>query len=119
LKKATAYTKVFNLKSNIIATICFALGQNIDYRIAICMGCGQLIGGKLGAHLAIKNGAKLIRPIFIAVISLAIITLVYKSYNDSGSFMKSVNIVGFASTAFFVVLFIGIIFYWNKRKYKV
>lgn len=80
LTKATAYTKVFNLKSNIIATVCFAYGQNIDYRIALCMAAGQLIGGQLGAHLAIKNGATLIRPIFISVVSLTIISLIYKAY---------------------------------------
>jgi len=83
--KATAYAKVFNLKSNVIATVCFAVGQNIDYRIALSMAAGQIIGGQLGAHLAIKNGAKLIRPIFICVVSSTIITLAYKSYSQLGS----------------------------------
>lgn len=83
LRKATAYTKIFNLKSNLIATACFALGQNIDYRIAICMAFGQLLGGRLGAHLAIKNGAKLIRPIFIIIVSLTIMSLFYKNYFSS------------------------------------
>src|SRR3990167_2506103 len=76
LRKATAYTKVFNLKSNLIATVCFALGQNIDYRIALCMGLGQLIGGRLGAHLAIIKGVKLIRPLFIIVISSTMLCLI-------------------------------------------
>lgn len=80
LRKATAYTKIFNLKSNLIATACFAFGQNIDYRIATCMAVGQLIGGQLGAHLAIKNGARLIRPIFIIMVSSTIISLFYKNY---------------------------------------
>lgn len=75
LTKATAYTKVFNLKSNIIATICFALGQNIDYRVAMCMAVGQLIGGRFGAYLAMRKGAALIRPIFISVVSITIISL--------------------------------------------
>src|SRR3990167_2348298 len=76
LRKATAYTKVFNFKSNLIATVCFALGQNIDYRIALCMGLGQLIGGRLGAHLAIIKGVKLIRPLFIIVISSTMLCLI-------------------------------------------
>ncbi|MHB1222182.1 MAG: TSUP family transporter [Gammaproteobacteria bacterium] len=80
LRKATAYTKIFNLKSNLIAAACFAIGGNIDYRIGLCMALGQLIGGRLGAYLAIRNGAKIIRPIFIAVVSGTIATLVYQSY---------------------------------------
>lgn len=79
LTKSTAYAKVFNLKSNLIATVCFALGNNIDYRIAFCMAAGQLIGGKLGAHLAIKKGAEIIRPIFICMVTITIITLIYKN----------------------------------------
>lgn len=63
-----------------IAMVCFALGQNIDYRIGLCMAAGQLIGGRVGASLAIKNGAKLIRPIFISVVALTILSLVYRSY---------------------------------------
>src|SRR3990167_2051213 len=83
LQKATAYTKIFNLKSNLIATACFALGHNIDYRIAICMAAGQLVGGRLGGQLAIKKGVKLIRPIFIIVVSSTIVSLFYKNYISS------------------------------------
>jgi len=81
LTKASAYTKVFNLKSNVIATACFAFGDNIDYRIALVMAVGQLIGGKVGATLAIKKGALLIRPLFIFIVSLTIISLIYKNYS--------------------------------------
>jgi uncharacterized membrane protein YfcA len=83
LIKATAYTKLFNLNSSFIATICFAIGGNIDYRLGLMMAAGQLIGGRLGAHLAIAKGARLIRPIFLGVVSLTIATLLYKSYVTS------------------------------------
>lgn len=83
LPQATAYTKVFNLKSNIIAATCFAIGHNIDYRIAGCMAVGQLFGGQLGAYLAIRNGAKLIRPIFILMVSVTILSLFYKNYEQA------------------------------------
>lgn len=78
LLKATAYTKAFNLTSNLVALLCFAVGMHINYHIGICMAVGQLIGGRLGAHLAIKNGAKLIRPIFLIVVSLTIVSLIHK-----------------------------------------
>jgi uncharacterized membrane protein YfcA len=78
LTKATAYTKVFNLTSNLAALVCFALGNNIDYRVGLCMATGQLIGGRLGSYLAINKGAKLIRPVFLIMVSATIITLIYK-----------------------------------------
>ncbi|VVC75668.1 hypothetical protein AQUSIP_09580 [Aquicella siphonis] len=83
LIKATAYTKVFNLNSSFIATLCFAAGGNIDYRFAIAMALGQIIGGRLGAHLAITKGARLIRPVFLGVVSLTIASLVYKNYANA------------------------------------
>jgi uncharacterized membrane protein YfcA len=79
-RHATAYTKVFNLKSNIVAAICYGLGHNIDYRIGLCMGAGQFIGGRLGAHLAILKGVGIIRPIFIALMSVTVLALFCKSY---------------------------------------
>lgn len=78
LIKATAYTKVFNLNSNIVATICFALGNCIDYRIAAFMAGGQLIGGRLGAHLAMTRGASLIRKVFLTIVTGTILTLIYR-----------------------------------------
>lgn len=83
LLKATAYTKLFNLNSSFIATLCFAIGHNIDYRAGLVMAAGQLIGGRLGAHLAITRGARLIRPIFLGVVTLTIASLAYKNYADT------------------------------------
>ncbi len=80
LVKATAYTKVFNLNTNLTALACFAIGNNIDYKIGLCMAAGQIIGGRVGAHFAIKKGAALIRPIFILVVVVTMATLFYKSY---------------------------------------
>ena len=80
LMKATAYTKVFNLNSSVIATVCFMIGGNVDYRIGLAMGAGQLIGGRLGATLAITKGARLIRPVFLSVVSMTIASLIYKTY---------------------------------------
>lgn len=80
LQKASAYTKVFNMKSNVIATACFALGANINYKFAICMAIGQFLGGRLGSHLAITKGAHLIRPVFIAVVFCTFFCLLYQNY---------------------------------------
>lgn len=81
LIKATAHTKILNFNTNITSLLCFAVGHNVNYHIAIYMAAGQIIGGRLGAHLAIRNGAKLIRPIFIGVVTLTITTLLIKNYS--------------------------------------
>lgn len=83
LIKATAYTKVFNLNSSLMAVACFAVGANIDYRVGLCMAAGQIIGGQLGASLALKKGVKLIRPIFLTMVFLTISSLAYRNYGDA------------------------------------
>jgi uncharacterized membrane protein YfcA len=82
LIKATAYTKIFNLNSSLIALICFAAGSNIDYKVGVCMAAGQLIGGRLGASLAIRQGVKLIRPLFLSMVFITITSLAYRGYGD-------------------------------------
>ncbi|HVE44927.1 MAG TPA: TSUP family transporter [Gammaproteobacteria bacterium] len=94
LSKATAYTKVFNLKSNVIAIAWFMLGHNIDYRIAFIMGCGQFIGGKIGSQLVILNGATFVRPVFLTMVLFAIVVMFCKSYVPMGEVNKIVNLVG-------------------------
>lgn len=119
LTKATAYTKVFNLKSNIIATICFAFGQNIDYRIALYMAAGQMIGGKIGAYLAIRNGPCLIRPIFITVVIATIISLTYRHYSQSKFFLQIIDqlsIIHFISLATILIISLGFLFVYTRKK---
>lgn len=75
LVKATAYTKIFNLKSNLIAFIFFSLAHQVDYKVGLTMAVGQLFGGKLGSHLAMRNGARFIRIFFLSVVLTTIFGL--------------------------------------------
>jgi len=93
LSKATAYTKVFNLKSNLIASAWFMLGHNVDYKIAFIMACGQFIGGKIGSQLVILNGAKLVRPIFLTIVFFTILAMFCKSYVDPEHVMKFASLM--------------------------
>lgn len=81
LAEATAQTKAFNMNTNLAALVCFMLGNNVDYRIAICMAAGQLVGGKLGAQLTISRGVKFIRPVFLTVVTVTIGVLAYKNFS--------------------------------------
>jgi uncharacterized protein len=70
LVEATGRTKLFNFTSNIAALLIFAYGSKILWLTGLMMGAAQLIGAQLGARLAIKNGATIIRPLLV-IVSLA------------------------------------------------
>ncbi len=65
--KATAHTKLLNFGSNIGALIVFALSGVIFWKVGLAMGVGQFIGARIGAGFAMKNGAKLIKPLLVTV----------------------------------------------------
>ena len=119
LSKATAYTKVFNLKSNIIATSWFMIGHHIDYKIGLMMACGQLLGGKIGSQLVILKGAELVRPVFLTIVFFTILVMFFKSYIGFTNLTKFIHLFGMLPiVAVFVValLFIVKINVWDSRR---
>jgi uncharacterized membrane protein YfcA len=80
MKKASGITRIMNFTSNIVALIVFILGGKVLYSAGFCMAAGQIIGARAGSSLAIKKGAKFIRPVFLLIVFLTIVRLVYKTY---------------------------------------
>jgi uncharacterized protein len=80
LRKATGFTKLMNFTSNIVSVIMFLIGGNVWFLISLVMGAGQIIGSIIGAHLVIRKGAKLIRPVFITIVILTTLKLLYQNY---------------------------------------
>ena len=73
LLKATAHTKMLNFASNIGAFTVFALSGVIVWKVGLAMGAGQFLGAQAGSKLAMRNGARIIRPLLvITCIALAI-----------------------------------------------
>lgn len=73
MTKATAHSKILNFTSNIASLLFFALNGHVIWSIGLLMGSGQLIGGWIGAHLVIKKGARLVRPVLVLItIAIAI-----------------------------------------------
>ena len=71
--KATAHTKLLNFSSNIGGFIVFASVGVIGWKVGLMMGVAQFLGARAGAHLAIRNGARLIKPLLVIVcVALAI-----------------------------------------------
>jgi uncharacterized membrane protein YfcA len=65
--KATAHTKLLNFASNVGGFTVFATVGVVYWRIGLVMGIAQFLGARTGALLAVRNGAKLIRPLLVLV----------------------------------------------------
>ncbi len=78
--QAAAHTKVMNFTSNAASLAFFLLAGAVLVGPGIIMGAGQLIGGRLGAHLAMTRGARFIRPIFLVMAGLTVLKLLYQHY---------------------------------------
>ncbi|WP_312687564.1 TSUP family transporter [Brevundimonas nasdae] len=72
LTRATAHTKALNLMSNVISVVVLAAGGHVLWLLGGCMAVGQVIGGRLGAHSAMRFGPRLIRPLLV-IISLGMV----------------------------------------------
>jgi uncharacterized membrane protein YfcA len=63
--KATAHTKLLNFASNIAGFAVFAMAGVIHWKIGLMMGVAQFLGARVGASLAMKKGAALIKPLLV------------------------------------------------------
>ena len=71
--KATAHTKLLNLASNLGGFAAFAVVGAVAWKVGLMMGVMQFIGARVGANLAMKKGARIIKPLLIvACVGLAI-----------------------------------------------
>jgi uncharacterized protein len=73
LLKATAHTKLLNFSSNLGGLVTFAFLGAINWKIGLLMGIAQFIGARVGAAMAMKNGATIIKPLLI-IVCLALAT---------------------------------------------
>ena len=54
--------------SNIASLGWFMAAGTVHFGIGLVMAAGQVIGASLGSRLAIKGGARVIRPVFLVVV---------------------------------------------------
>jgi uncharacterized protein len=86
--KATASTKLLNFTSNIAALLVFALSGKVIWLVGLVMALGQILGAQLGSHLAVKNGAKIIRPLLVVVCCAMAIRLIMRSDNPLWAMLR-------------------------------
>ena len=67
LLRATAHTKLLNFASNVGGFAVFAAVGVVNWRVGLAMGAMQVLGAWLGARMAIRVGARLIKPLIVIV----------------------------------------------------
>ncbi len=69
-----------NFTSNFTSLIVFAYLGHVHWVLGLTMGVCLMAGAFLGAHTAIRFGAKFIRPVFVCVVSILSIKLAYQAW---------------------------------------
>jgi uncharacterized protein len=67
LRRATAHAKLLNFTSNLASLLVFLTSGQAAWALGLGMAAGQFLGGWLGAHLVLRHGARLIRPLLVLV----------------------------------------------------
>jgi uncharacterized protein len=78
--EASAYAKVINCFSNLSALFVFLSAGNYILIIAIIMAVFNILGSIVGTKLALKNGNKFIKKVFLLVVCLMIIRFGYEIF---------------------------------------
>jgi len=77
--RAAGNGKILNFTSNISSLVVFFLTGKIVFIVGIPMAICMIIGARVGTHIAINNGAKVMKPIFIAIAVLLAGKMIYQS----------------------------------------
>jgi uncharacterized membrane protein YfcA len=76
LVRASANAKIVNLASNVAAVLVFASRGTVLWRVSLPMAAGNALGAAVGAHLAVKNGDRLVRAVVLVVVLAVVVKLV-------------------------------------------
>lgn len=75
LRNAMGNAKVVNLASNVAALLTLGSQGKVVLWIGIPAAVCGMLGGYLGSGLALKNGAKIFRPVLLVVMALLLVKL--------------------------------------------
>lgn len=92
LRRATAHAKLLNFTSNLAALLLFVAGGQVVWALALAMAAGQFIGGWIGAHLVLSHGARLVRPVLVAVSLAVSVHLLWEQYQPANTKQGSATV---------------------------
>jgi uncharacterized membrane protein YfcA len=74
---ASATAKVVNTATNLAALMLFAWGGHVLWALGAAMAVSNLLGSQIGARLAIRHGSRLVRRVFLVVVSVLVARLTW------------------------------------------
>lgn len=74
---ASGNAKVVNLCSNVAAFITFAFAGKTVWALGLPAACCSIAGHYVGSALALKDGARIIRPMFFVVLALLLVRILW------------------------------------------
>lgn len=80
VKNASISTKPLNLAGNLSSLIYFMYIGKVNFIYGFTMGAGQIFGAFAGSHVVLKNGDRIVRPVFISVCLIMTGRLIYNTY---------------------------------------
>lgn len=76
--KATAHTKLLNFASNMGGLTAFALTGHPVWVVGLVMGAAQIAGAALGSRVAMRVGARLIKPLLVTTSTALALRLLWQ-----------------------------------------
>jgi len=65
ITRMTAMAKVLNGGSNLGSLIVYSIAGAVHWPLGLAMGLASITGAQIGSHLAVRQGARLIRPLIV------------------------------------------------------
>jgi uncharacterized protein len=75
--QASAKARIVNLATNVGALVVFISQGAPLWRLGLLMGACNVVGGWLGAHMAIRRGSGFVRVVFLVVVTALALRLAY------------------------------------------
>lgn len=76
--KATAHTKLLNFASNMGGLVAFAVVGAPWWVTGLAMGLAQVAGARIGARLAMRVGARVIKPLLVVTSTALALRLIWQ-----------------------------------------
>ena len=86
--RASAYTKLCNFGSNIGSFALYAFSGHVVWLAGLVMAPAQFLGSQIGARLAMRNGAWLIRPLLVLMSAALALRLALVPGHPAGEFLR-------------------------------
>lgn len=76
--RATAHTKLLNFASNLGGLVAFAATGSPWWAVGLAMGVAQIAGARLGSKLAMRKGAKIVKPLLVTTSTVLALRLIWQ-----------------------------------------